>query len=136
MAAENAARNGVKDRVRFLESDLLAEVSGPLDLILANLPYIPDAEVPSLQPEVSQFEPAVALGGGPDGLSLIRQLFTQAQALLSSEGAIMLEINPPQSAVLPSEARDAFPGAEVRVIKDLAGLDRVVVIDLSRRPAA
>ena len=136
VAAENAARNGVGDRIRFLESDLLSSVSEPLDLIVANLPYIPDAEVPSLQPEVWQFEPCVALGGGPDGLSLIRRLLAQAQAMLSPHGAIMLEINPPQSAALPSEACDAFPGADVRVVKDLAGLDRVVVIDLSGRTAA
>lgn len=136
VASENVARHGVNDRVRLLESDLLSAVSEPLDLIVANLPYIPDAEVPSLQPEVSRFEPPAALGGGPDGLSIIRRLLSQAQSLLAPRGAVMLEINPPQSAVLPSEVRDAFPGAEVRVVKDLAGLDRVVVIDLSGRPAA
>lgn len=135
VASKNTARHGVSGRVRLLESDLLSAVSEPLDLIVSNLPYIPDAEVPSLQPEVSQFEPSVALGGGPDGLSHIRRLLTQAQAMLSPQGAVMLEINPPQSAVLPSEAREAFPGAGVRVVKDLAGLDRVVVIDLSGRMA-
>ena len=71
------------------------------------------------------------LGGGPDGLSLIRRLLAQAQPVLSPQGAIMLEINPPQSATLLREAQETFPGAEVRVVQDLAGRDRVVVIDLS-----
>ena len=136
VAAENAERHGVANRLRLLESDLLTAVSGTLDLVVANLPYIPDADVPSLQPEVSQYEPRIALGGGPDGLSLIRRLLAQAQPVLSPQGAIMLEINPPQSAALPREALDAFPAADVRVVQDLAGRDRLVAIDLSGRRAA
>ncbi len=136
VARENAERLRVVDRMRLLESDLLSAVSGPADLIVANLPYIPGAEVPSLQPEVRLHEPQIALGGGPDGLSLIRRLLAQARSLLSPKGAIMLEINPPQSATLPSEALAIFPGADVRIVRDLAGLDRVVVIDLLGRPAA
>ena len=136
VAAANAEIHGVADRLQLLESDLLTAVSGTLDLIVANLPYIPDADVPSLQPEVSQHEPRIALGGGPDGLSLIRLLLAQAQPVLSPQGAIMLEINPPQSAGLPREAQDAFPTADVRVVQDLAGRDRIVVIDFSGRRAA
>ena len=135
-AAENVTRNAVLDRVQLFESDLLSAVSGPVDLIVANLPYIPDAEVPLLQPEVRDFEPQIALGGGADGLALIRRLLRQAQTALSPRGAIMLEINPPQSATLPDEARAMFPGAAVRVMRDLAGMDRVVVIDLAGRAAA
>ncbi|MDE2803134.1 MAG: protein-(glutamine-N5) methyltransferase, release factor-specific, partial [Chloroflexota bacterium] len=122
--------------VRLLESNLLSGVTEPVDLVVANLPYIPDAEVASLQPEVRLFEPQVALGGGPDGLSLIRRLLRQAQDSLSARGAVMLEINPPQSATLPDEARALFPGADVRVVRDLAGLDRVVVIDLAGRASS
>ena len=80
---------------------MLTAVSGTLDLIVANLPYIPDADVPSLQPEVSQYEPRIALGGGPDGLSLIRQLLAQAQHVLSPQGAIMLEITRPRVPPYP-----------------------------------
>ena len=136
VAAENAARNGVQDRVQLIESDLLSTVTEQVDLIVANLPYIPDAEVPSLQPEVSRFEPPVALGGGPDGLALVRRLLAQAPAVLSRDGAVMLEINPTQSAVVPREALAAFPNAEVRVVKDLTGDDRVVVVDLAGRATA
>ena len=136
VARGNAERLGVADRVRLWESNLLSAVSGPVDLIVANLPYIPDVEVPSLQPEVRLHEPPVALGGGPDGLWLIRRLLVQAQSLLSPKGAIMLEINPPQSATLPADALAMFPGADVRVVRDLEGLDRVVAIDFLRRPAA
>ena len=136
VAAENADRHGIAGRVRLLESDLLSAVTGPVDLIVANLPYIPDAEVPSLQPEVRDFEPQIALGGGADGLALIRRLLRQARTALTPRSAIMLEINPPQSATLPDEARAMFPGAAVRVVRDLAGMDRVVVIDLAGRAAA
>ncbi|MCY4624369.1 MAG: peptide chain release factor N(5)-glutamine methyltransferase [Chloroflexi bacterium] len=136
VARDNAARLSVAGRVRLLQSNLLSAISEPPDLIVANLPYIPDADVPTLQPEVRLHEPTVALGGGPDGLTLIRQLLVQAQSLLSPRGAIILEINPPQSAALPAEAQDLFPGAVVRVVQDLAGLDRVIVIDLLGRPAA
>jgi release factor glutamine methyltransferase len=120
----------------LIESDLLSAVTEPVDLIVANLPYIPDADVPSLQPEVRDHEPRIALGGGPDGLALIRQLLRQARTVLSTRGAIMLEINPPQSAALPAEALAMFPGARVRVVRDLAGIDRVVVIDLAGRASA
>lgn len=136
VARENAERLGVAGRVSLVQSDLLSALSEPVDLIVANLPYIPDAEVSSLQPEVRLHEPPVALGGGPDGLSLIRRLLAQAQSLLSPDGAVMLEINPPQAAVLPDEARSMFPAAHVRVVRDLAGLDRVVLIDLLGRSAA
>ncbi len=136
VAAENVTRNGVGDRVHLIESDLLSAVTGQVDLIVANLPYIPDAEVSSLQPEVSQYEPSVALGGGPDGLALICRLLAQAPTVLSRDGAVMLEINPVQSAVVPREAVALFPSAEVRVIKDLTGDDRVVVVDLSGRATA
>ena len=136
VAAENAGRHGVGGRVRLLESDLLSDVTEQVDLIVANLPYIPDAEVPSLQPEVRDYEPPIALGGGPDGLALIRRLLRQARARLSRHGTVMLEINPPQSATLPDEVRAMFPGADVRVVQDLAGLDRVVVIDFLRQAPA
>ena len=129
VAGENAKRNNVLDRVHLVDSDLLSAITEPVDLIVANLPYIPDAEVPSLQPEVREYEPRIALGGGPDGLALIRRLLRQARTRLSPRGAVMLEINPPQSAALPGEARAMFPGADVRVVRDLAGMDRVVVIE-------
>ena len=136
VAAQNAARHGVEPRVRLIESDLLSAVTEQVDLILANLPYIPDDEVPSLQPEVSHYEPKAALGGGPDGLSYIRGLLAGAPSVLSAAGAVMLEFNPPQSETLLREAAAAFPNAAVRIVQDLAQLDRALVIDLSGRPLA
>ena len=136
VAAENAARHGVTDRVRLFESDLRSAITETVDLIVANLPYIPDDDVPLLQPEVRDYEPQIALGGGSDGLALIRQLLRQARTALSTRGAIMLEINPPQAATLPGEALSMFPESQVHIVRDIAGLDRVVVIDFAGRANA
>ena len=130
VARQNAERHNVQNRIQFVEGDLLTGVEGKLDLIVSNPPYIPDGEVPGLQPEVARYEPSMALGGGPDGLSIIRRLLAQASNLLSPDGAIMIEFNPPQSNPLLSEAKRLWPDAECRVVQDLAGLDRVLVIEL------
>jgi release factor glutamine methyltransferase len=106
LAAENAARHGLSERVVFLESDLLAAIEGPLDLIVANLPYIPSPEIPKLSREV-QHDPALALDGGADGLDLIRRLAAAAPRLLAPDGMLALEIGHDQApavcAILASE---------------------------------
>jgi len=93
IARENAARNGVAERVRFLQGDGLATVPAELrfDLIVANPPYIPTSEIDLLQPEVRNYDPRSALDGGPDGLSFYRHLANEAGPLLKSEGKLMLE---------------------------------------------
>src|SRR5207249_1168199 len=91
VAQENITRAGVGDRVRIVESDLFAQIPADarnLDLVVANLPYIRSDEIPSLMPEVRDFEPRIALDGGPDGLDLVRRLIDEARTCLVRGGAI------------------------------------------------
>jgi release factor glutamine methyltransferase len=125
----NAERNGVADRVLVREGDLLTPVEEPVHLITANLPYVCSWEIPTLEPEVRLFEPREALDGGDDGLDLYRRLLTQAPGRLLPGGALLAELDPRQMPVATALARDAFPGAPVRTVQDLAGRERVVVVE-------
>jgi len=133
VARHNAQRHGVAHRIQFVQSDLLAcmNFGTPdlqlFDLIVANLPYIDSAELRALP--VADFEPRLALDGGPGGLALIARLLSQAPAALASGGSLLLEIGAAQGAAALDVARGAFPAASARVERDLAGLDRVLVIE-------
>ena len=124
VARANAERLGAP--VTFFEGDLAAPLAphAPFALIVANLPYIPTSAIAALPPEVRS-EPRLALDGGPDGLALVRRLVTAAPALLAPGGALALEIGAGQA-----EATAALLGEagfiDVRVARDLAGIDRAV----------
>ena len=128
VAEDNARRHGVAERVRLLAGSLLAPLPNSVDLVVANLPYIPSGRINTLQPEVRDYEPRQALDGGPDGTDLLRPLLRQAGAHLRPGGAVMLEIDDEQGATMAEEARGAFPAAAVRVLPDLSGRDRVLVV--------
>ena len=128
VAGENARRHGVAGRVRLHSGHLLQPLPAPVDLIVANLPYIPSGRIDGLQREVRDYEPRSALDGGPDGTDLLRPLLRQAGAYLRPGGAVMLEIDEVQGATMTEEARSAFPAASVRVLPDLSGRDRVLVV--------
>lgn len=128
VAAYNVRAHNVADRVALGKGDLLDPIPEPMDLILANLPYIPTERIPHLQPEVRQ-EPRLALDGGPDGLDLIRRLLQQAPAKLKEHGIVLLELDPEQVRAVEELARELFPGAELSVEKDLAQRDRIFVIN-------
>jgi release factor glutamine methyltransferase len=128
VAADNVRRHRVEGRVQLVQSDLLEAVPGPLDLICANLPYISAAEWPDLAPEITRFEPQTALLAGADGLDAIRRLIAQVAGLQPVPRALLLEIGSTQGEAVTALARAAFPQAEVFIVKDYAGLDRVVVI--------
>lgn len=127
VAAYNVRVHGVADRVNLAIGDLLDAVPEPVDLIVANLPYIPTDRIPTLQPEVQQ-EPVLALDGGPDGLDLVRRLLIQAKDKLNSHGIILLEIDPDQIPVVQELALQHFPEGSTSVEKDLAGMDRILSI--------
>lgn len=131
VARENAAALSLEN-VRFVEGDLLEPVSGPLDLVASNPPYIPSAEVDRLMPDVRQFEPRGALDGGPDGLDVIRRLVPAAAERLKPGGRLLFEIGHDQGddARALVEADPRF--AEVAVHQDYGGRDRVV--EALRRP--
>ena len=96
LAAANAERHGLTGRITFHQADLLPPGDSKFDLIVANLPYIPAAEIAALSPEV-RHDPLAALDGGPDGLDLIRRLIEAAPERLTPGGALLLEIGAGQA---------------------------------------
>jgi release factor glutamine methyltransferase len=99
LAKENAERNQVAERIEFLQGDGFAAVpkDEPFDLIISNPPYIPSAEIATLQPEVRDFDPRAALDGGADGLDFYRMLAVEAKPFLKPDGKIMLEFGDGQA---------------------------------------
>lgn len=128
VARLNCTRHGVGRRVELLQGDLLKPLSQPVDLIVANLPYVRNADIPQLTPEIRDFEPVAALAGGADGLDKVRRLLAQAKGHLLPRGAIILEIGLGQAEQAVSLARRHFPESKVGLIKDFAGIDRVLQI--------
>ena len=128
-ARKNAARHSADRRVRFVQADLLEALVGPFDLICANLPYIPGAELQKLK--VFQREPSLALDGGPDGLALIRRLLAQAPHKLAPGGLLLIEVEASQGGQTLSLARQFFPDALLQVLPDLAGRERLLRVELS-----
>lgn len=132
LAAENARLLGLSDRARFLAAGALADVP-PADLVVANLPYIPSADITALEPDVALYEPRSALDGGPDGLDAFRALAPRLPSLLRAGGNACLEVGAGQARAVESLFA-AVPGLEIGGrARDLAGLDRVVCV---RRPPA
>lgn len=128
VASYNVRSHNVSERVTLLKGDLLEPLAEPVDLVVANLPYLPTARITTLQPEI-QWEPRRALDGGPDGLDMIRRLLHQAAAgKLKENGVILLELDPEQVPVVQTLAKQLFPESEVSVEQDLAQLDRMLVI--------
>lgn len=123
IAKENARNNRVE--LQLVRSDLFQNISGRYDMIISNPPYIPTGTIPTLMPEVKNFEPVEALDGGEDGLDFYRQIVKKSGQFLKSNGYLCLEIGHDQGG------RVAFLMEEngyrnVKVIKDLAGNARVV----------
>jgi release factor glutamine methyltransferase len=125
VAAENAARLGVSDRVQFRQGDLFGPVEGMrFGMITANPPYIPSAEIPTLASDV-QSEPRIALEGGEDGLAYYRRIAALAPSFLIPGGWLLLEIGCTQAHAVQSLLASAH-FTELFVRQDLAGRDRVV----------
>ena len=128
--AHTNAQRLCPSKVSFFQADLLAPFSTQFDLVCANLPYIPRQELNHLP--VSQWEPKLALDGGESGLEVICTFLEQAQTRLSPSGMILLEIHASLGAETLAAAQAAFPSAQHQLIPDLAGLDRMVVIQQGR----
>jgi len=97
-----------------------------VDVIIANLPYIKDCELESLSLEIRDFEPRVALLGGKDGLNKIRQILAQIPGKIRPGACLLLEIGQEQDKVVTSLVRKSFPQANIDLIPDLSGINRVV----------
>lgn len=127
VARRNARRHDVAGRIAFWMGDLLKPIRGPIGLILSNPPYIADQTWSELPVSVRR-EPRMALLSGHDGLHAIRRLIRQAAARLGSPGAVYAEIGERQGNAARALARAAFPSADVAILPDLAGKDRVLQI--------
>jgi release factor glutamine methyltransferase len=130
LAQGNAERLGPTSPLRFLCGDLLDPLEQPVDIVVANLPYVRSDDWERLPVEIRCYEPREALDGGPDGLRVIERLLRQAPPLLRSNAALLLEIGYDQGPAVMALASEVFPEATVEVKKDLASLDRLIVIQL------
>ncbi len=126
LASQNAKAHTVSARVQPVQSDLLTSMTGPFDLVCANLPYIPSDTLAGL--EVARHEPSLALDGGADGLDVIRSLLANALRWLAPGGLLLLEIEARQGPAAVALARHAFPHSQVTLLRDLADIDRIVKI--------
>ena len=129
IAAINCHRHRVQ--VHLLEGDLLDPLPEPVDIIIANLPYIRDEELGELGAEIRVYEPRVALAGGREGLDKVHQLLAGAPQKLRPGGVVLLEFAPPQGPVLTSWVERLFPDAWVELLADLSGVARVLKVVLT-----
>ncbi len=123
LAKENAELNGAD--VLFVQSDLFSRIRGRFDVIVSNPPYIPSAEIQTLQKEVKDFEPRLALDGGADGLDVYRKIAEEAPKYLTRGGTLIMEVGAGQAA----EVVKLFKGCDYSmIIKDFNNVDRYVKI--------
>lgn len=123
VAKENAKLNEVD--VEFINSDLFANVKDKFNVIVSNPPYIPTRVIDGLMPEVREHEPRMALDGTEDGLLFYKNIIDSSKVYLEKNGMLLFEIGHDQGLSVSNLMKEAGY-QEVRVVKDLAGLDRVV----------
>ncbi len=132
VAKENAENNGVAERINFLSRSIfddyaeLKNITGIIDVILSNPPYIPTDEIKNLMPEISQYEPFNALNGGADGLDHIKQILRVGNGLLEYKGTMIIEIGEGQDKMLKDYAAKYF---SVDFQNDLAGKTRFLIAE-------
>ena len=134
VARRNAHRHRVRERIVWVRTTWLAGVSGAPDVIVANPPYVRDDDLARLPPEVREFEPRLALAGGPDGLDAVRTLLRTAAGRLVPGGHLVMEVGAGQAAAACAAAGRYRRLAVVRVRRDLQDIERAIV--LQRLPAA
>jgi release factor glutamine methyltransferase len=124
VAHSNCRRHGVADRVSLLEGDLLSPLPIPVDLIIANLPYVREPELAGVNTD--GFEPPLALNGGADGLEKVRRLCVWAGDKLRDGGYLLLEVGQGQSEEVAALLSGLYPSGKVELMTDLSGIERVV----------
>jgi len=129
-ARANALRNGVGTRALFAASDWAHAVRGPFDLIVSNPPYIASSLIATLDSEVQEHDPLLALQGGPDGLEAYRVILSESPRLLAPGGLLVIEIGYDQAGAL-RELADAGPLEIVDLIHDLSGNARCLALKLT-----
>ena len=129
LAEQNAETNHVRDQIMFEQADLMPSVDQSFDLVCANLPYIPTNKLEEVN--TLGFEPTLALDGGVDGLRLIRKLLELLPSRINAPALILLETEATLGAETLALANQTFPRADVRLLPDLAGRDRLVRIEIA-----
>jgi len=129
VARGNCRRHGVIEKIEFLHGDMLEPLPGPVDLIVANLPYVRESEIPDSGP--LSFEPVLALNGGHDGTSMINTLCNQAKDKLAPSGCMLLEIGEGQADAVTDIISETFSSARIETTVDYAGIVRVVGVYLT-----
>jgi len=129
VALFNCKKHGVLDKICLLHGNMLDPLPEPVDLIIANLPYVKESDLSQICS--ASFEPRLALNGGSDGLGKIRQLCYQVSGKLRPEGCLLLEIGQGQKEAVTTLLHSLFPLARVEVTPDLSGIDRVVSLVLT-----
>jgi len=134
VAQQNAIKHGANGTIEFMECDLLPNPStienrtSPIDLLCANLPYIPTQTLRNLT--IYKKEPTLALDGGEDGLNLFRKLLKAAPKWMSRNSLILLEIEATLGKQTTELACEMFPKANIQLHKDLTGRERLLEIEL------
>jgi release factor glutamine methyltransferase len=130
VARLNCQRHHVADRVRLLHGDLLAPLPEPVDIVIANLPYVGTEEATLLSSDVIAYEPHLALFSGPHGLDLLNRFFTEVQqsSKLQAHAVLLLEIGYDQREPLTAIIQTLWPQALLTVEKDYAGWDRLLTV--------
>ena len=130
VAEMNCRRHAVSRQVKLLQGNSLEPLSQPVDMIVANLPYIKDCEIEDLDTEIIDFEPTAALAGGLEGLDIIQKILEQMPEKLNHGGCFLLEIGQGQGRQVTSLINNRFQQASIELISDLSGIERVVKVEL------
>lgn len=134
LAEANCRRHGVDGRVKLLHGNLIEPLPDNIDMIVANLPYVRDCEFADLSPEITEYEPRIALVGGEDGLDRIREMLGQMRAKWGTSGRgpmwLLLEVGQGQNRPVTSLIKSHFPHSSVKLSSDLGGIGRVLSVVL------
>ena len=128
VAATNCQKHRVTDSIYLLHGDMLDPLPKPVDLIIANLPYIKNTDLHRV--DSADYEPLLALDGGGDGLEKIRRLCHQLSSKLRPGGCLLLEIGQGQQKAVTTLLKSLFPLAKIEVTPDWSGIDRMVSLTL------
>jgi release factor glutamine methyltransferase len=139
VARENAELHGVSERITFLEGDLFGpleelDLRDRVDVITVNPPYVPSGDLAALQPEVKDHEPTNALIAGPDGMEIQRRIIDAGSGFLKQNGALIMEMGMGQADLLRQLVETRRPYDRPEILKDLAGIDRVLVAKKASSP--
>ena len=126
VATHNARRLNLHHRVHVVVADLQPPSNLAPRLVVANLPYVPSAEIGRLEPEIREYEPRFALDGGPDGFDLYRRFLNRVR--VRAGGAVLLEIGHDQAPLVYTVATALNSRLKVEISRDLEGFDRVALI--------